>query len=73
METPALGRLAWPASSQRNKNETFMSSWEVGALWDKPGCGHRTEKPVTRGTGLQKTDRSHTVELTRASFIHATK
>lgn len=68
METPVSGRLAWPASLQRNKNETFTSSWEVGALWDKPGCGHRTEKPVTRGTGLQRTD----VQVTHGSSYKGT-
>lgn len=56
MEIRVLARPAWPASSQGNKNHgTFMNSWEVGALWDKPGCGRRTEKPVTRGIGLQVT------------------
>lgn len=34
-----------------------MNSWEVRALWDESGCGNRTEKPVTRGTGLQRRGR----------------
>lgn len=47
-----------------------MSSWEVGALWDKPGSGHRTEKPVTGDTGLQRTDRQVTYCSTHEGIIH---
>lgn len=72
METLVLGRLAWPASSQRNKTETLRSSWEVGTPWDKPGCGHRIEKPGAQDCREQMCG-SLAVHLTRASFIHATK
>lgn len=39
-------------------------------VWDEPGCGHRTEKPVTRGTG--EVCRSHIVQFIGA-VTHAKK
>lgn len=67
---PGVGKTSLASLFAERQDRDLHEQLGGRHTWDKPGCGHRIEKPVTRNTGLQRADVQAAHCSTQRGIIH---